>query len=303
MELLQLKYFLELAQKEHLTEVSQSMYVSPSAISNSISRLEEELGVQLFDRRGRRIYLNYYGKMYFEYVKRALEALNDGKRKIEEEKTEENLNVTVASYHPDLLKTKIEEFMRKNSKIAVNLIDCSFKASVYEVSERENVDLIIAAKREFQDDGWDEQCLFTDKLAVAVSAKHVLAGKESIFLEEVKDESFVCLPPSPFSLFCEEACRKAGFELHSRIICDTFLRPKIAEYENMVILTLKQCGNFPLYQNMHIISLKDKYIEWDTCIFWKKQRYLPHGAVLLRDFLIGEYAGTGRRNKNANYQV
>ena len=68
MEFLQLRYFVELAKREHLTQVAEAMYVSPSAISSSISRLEEELGVKLFDRVGRNIKLSPYGKEYFFYV-------------------------------------------------------------------------------------------------------------------------------------------------------------------------------------------------------------------------------------------
>jgi len=62
MKLLQLYYFRALAEKEHLYRTATELYISPSALSTTISRLEKELGVQLFDRVGRNIRLNDNGK-------------------------------------------------------------------------------------------------------------------------------------------------------------------------------------------------------------------------------------------------
>ena len=45
MELLQLKYFARLAHNEHLTKTANEVYVTPSAVSTSIVRLDGELGV------------------------------------------------------------------------------------------------------------------------------------------------------------------------------------------------------------------------------------------------------------------
>lgn len=53
MNLLQLKYFQEVARLEHMTKAAESLNVSQPSISNTISRLEKELGVPLFVRQGR----------------------------------------------------------------------------------------------------------------------------------------------------------------------------------------------------------------------------------------------------------
>lgn len=71
MDLLQLKYFSELAKRQHLNKTAQEMLVTPSAISSSLARLEKEMGVKLFDRVGRNIRLNNYGKILQRYVDRS----------------------------------------------------------------------------------------------------------------------------------------------------------------------------------------------------------------------------------------
>lgn len=52
MELLQLQYFLTVARLEHVTEAARSLHVTQSSLSKTIQRLEEDLGVPLFDRTG-----------------------------------------------------------------------------------------------------------------------------------------------------------------------------------------------------------------------------------------------------------
>jgi DNA-binding transcriptional LysR family regulator len=61
MELQQLKYFREVAKREHVTRAAEKLFVSQSAISRAVTQLEEELGVPLFYRQGRAVVLSRYG--------------------------------------------------------------------------------------------------------------------------------------------------------------------------------------------------------------------------------------------------
>lgn len=62
MNLTTLKYFISVASLGSITEVAKEAYVSQSAVSQTIKQLEEEIGVELFDREGRTIKLNQQGK-------------------------------------------------------------------------------------------------------------------------------------------------------------------------------------------------------------------------------------------------
>ena len=48
MELQQLKYFLEVAQSQHIKQSAQKLHIAQPALSQSVHRLEKELGVKLF---------------------------------------------------------------------------------------------------------------------------------------------------------------------------------------------------------------------------------------------------------------
>ncbi|MBR3942960.1 MAG: LysR family transcriptional regulator [Clostridia bacterium] len=79
MELLQLKYFCDAAQTENFSETAKKFSVPPSNISQSVHRLEKELGTGLFERTANRIRLSHDGKIFLEGAKKALDCLENAK--------------------------------------------------------------------------------------------------------------------------------------------------------------------------------------------------------------------------------
>nr|WP_233476055.1 LysR family transcriptional regulator [Paenibacillus sonchi] len=117
MELLQLQYFLVVARLEHVTEAARSLHVTQSSLSKTIGRLEEDLGVPLFDRVGRKLRLNEYGNKFFRRAERALFELEQGKQELRDLSSPEQgtleLAVTAASALPHILR----EFRKKRPHV------------------------------------------------------------------------------------------------------------------------------------------------------------------------------------------
>ena len=63
MELLQFRYFMTAAKYENMTKAAEELHIAQPALSQSIKRLETELGVELFDRSRHRIALNEHGRL------------------------------------------------------------------------------------------------------------------------------------------------------------------------------------------------------------------------------------------------
>ena len=78
MELLQLRYFKDAAELENFSMVAKKNMVPQPSISKTIGKLEDELGVLLFDRQGKRIVLNDNGKFFYEKVSTALNNIDSG---------------------------------------------------------------------------------------------------------------------------------------------------------------------------------------------------------------------------------
>jgi DNA-binding transcriptional LysR family regulator len=72
MTLEQLRIFVEVAERQHLTQAAAALFLTPSAVSSSIKALEERYGTPLFDRVGRRIETNDAGRMFLVEARRTL---------------------------------------------------------------------------------------------------------------------------------------------------------------------------------------------------------------------------------------
>ena len=78
MNLQQLYYFRKLAEVQHYTEAAKALYITQPSLSDSISSLESELSVALFQKKGRGIELTKYGQEFYQYVNQALGVLEHG---------------------------------------------------------------------------------------------------------------------------------------------------------------------------------------------------------------------------------
>lgn len=71
------RIFYVVAKNKHMTKASEELHISQPAISQSIKKLEDQLGGTLFLRSNKGMELTEEGKMFFEYVKGALELINN----------------------------------------------------------------------------------------------------------------------------------------------------------------------------------------------------------------------------------
>ena len=71
------RIFYVVAKHKHMTKASEELHISQPAISQSIKKLEEQLGGTLFLRSNKGMELTEEGKMFYDYVKGALELINN----------------------------------------------------------------------------------------------------------------------------------------------------------------------------------------------------------------------------------
>ncbi len=82
MTLNQMTYFYEAAKLQHFNQAAEKLHISEPSLSRSISSLEDELGVVLFERTGRNVVLTKTGDVLFEHVERILHEIALADRKM-----------------------------------------------------------------------------------------------------------------------------------------------------------------------------------------------------------------------------
>ncbi|MBR6793497.1 MAG: LysR family transcriptional regulator [Clostridia bacterium] len=182
MELLQLKYFCHAAESENFSKTARIFMVPPSDISQSIKRLEKELGVSLFDRRANSITLSETGKRFYLHAKAALEELKLATDTLRQEETQLKICIKV---NRRITMQAVEKF--RHAYPEVDLI-----VRHHADREDERFDLIIDS-----DDHTAENYLaaelFSEEIVLALREDDPLAAKEPLCAADLQERPFITM--------------------------------------------------------------------------------------------------------------
>lgn len=143
-----LQLFQHLANGLHFAKTAKACHVSPSTLSRSIQRLEQELNCQLFLRDNRSVILSDAGSKLLLYVDQQVEHLDALKRSLNQSQTELSgtLNIycsVTASYSH--LPALLDRFRRAHPNVDINL-DTGDAADGFDQVQNKKVDIAIAAR-------------------------------------------------------------------------------------------------------------------------------------------------------------
>ena len=182
MELLQLTYFCHAAETENFAETARKFGVPATGISQSIKRLENELGTLLFDRSANGIKLNAQGASFYVSAKSALSTLYDARKKLLDEEVSGECRLLVMTCR-SLVSNAIRAFREKYKSV-------SFYIS-YDITEDvDKYDLIITDNVPFRP-SYSSSPLLTDTILLAVPKSHPFAKRESVHVSELANEHFI----------------------------------------------------------------------------------------------------------------
>lgn len=192
MEWQQLEYFQTVAKLQHMTLAAEDLRITQPALSRSILRLESEMGVPLFDRQGRSIVLNRYGRSFLNHVNNILFEYEESKREIQDmidpDKGEISLgflHTLGVSYIPDL----INGFVKEHPDISFQLHQNGTNAILNQLVKGE-IDLCMLSLNEnIPQIEWNY--LWSEELVIIVPSDHHLAKNKYIELEQIANEPLV----------------------------------------------------------------------------------------------------------------
>ncbi len=206
MDLNKLHYFYTVAERQHITQAAQALYISQPALSKAMKQLEQELGVPLFYKQKRGIRLTDFGLHLKNQLTPVFSVLDRLPGELAQLKNETlhtvKLNVLVASIittdaiasyktlHPEINFQVVQQAEDTDCHISITTGTeiCSFPES-------------------------DRQCVITEDIFLAVPKKGKYASLERIDLQDVKDEWFISTSYArSFRKISDSFCLEAGFK-------------------------------------------------------------------------------------------
>lgn len=291
------QYFLAVAEEQNFTRAAEKLYISQSALTKYIKRLEESMGVILFERSSP-VRLTYAGEIYLQYVKKAIQQEAALSQKFEEISKEERgrIRMGIARFRSSILLPDIlPVFKKQYPKVDITLI------------ERQSHELVTALQNDMIDfcisnpidiinyTDLQYEPLYQERLLLAVDAKYpglqkyienpaqVHAENQKLFypmldIRKVQEEPFLILQPQQsLSYVVENSLRNMGLTFSN-----TFRTTSLLTAINLAAAGCGFCFVPDLIErkeryfpnNLLYFRFSEEDIVWENAAFYRKNTHL-----------------------------
>ncbi len=290
MELSSLSWFRTVARLEHVTRAAEELGITQSALSRAIGRLEREVGVPLFDRRGRGLRLNRYGSAFLARVERVFRELDVATAELRDLAGLDRGEVSMAAGALHWLPEVLRPFQAAHPAVRFRVFQRSL-AELRRSLEAGATDFcFVPAAVPSPAIRWRH--LATAPVALLIPAAHPLAGRARVALRELAGEELILGKPGDvLREILEDYFRGAGFA--PRVACEADEPAAIEDYvvAGLGIALIPGLGK-PTPD--HALTRRVRIVEPDCAltvgIAWNETRYLSAAARAFRQQVIAFYA-------------
>ena len=305
------QYFLAVAEEKNFTRAAEKLYISQSALTKYIKRLEESLGVTLF-RRTSPVQLTYAGELYLQYVKKTALQEEELTRKFEEicHHDRGQIRLGIARFRSSILLPDILPLFKKRfPKVSISLIEMQSRDLVNEL-QNDRIDFCISNPLDiinYTDLHYEP--LYQERLLLAVDSRypalqHLIASPAQVSAEnqelyypffdikKIVDEPFMILHShQSLSYVVENFLHGQGITLNRTL--------RTTSLTTAINLAAAGCGfcfvpdllsrkkqYFP--DNLIYFRFSEKDIVWENAAFYRKDRILSTHSRAFID-LIQEF--------------
>ena len=196
MELRQLEYFLMVSDLTSFTRAAERLYVSQPAVTNAVRSLEEELGIQLFDRSQRKVSLTTEGKIFYRHIQNIMQGISTTLSEINDLKSHNRghltIGVTPLAGIPSTSRL-LAEFRTAYPNISISLVEDNVR-TLLELLHTNKLDFAFVFDLPEQEQA-RLHCLPLpqEELMVCCSRYHRLCRMNSVTLAALTEESFLLM--------------------------------------------------------------------------------------------------------------
>ncbi|MBM7566367.1 LysR family transcriptional regulator [Paenibacillus sacheonensis] len=291
MELRQLEYFAAICKEMHFSRAADLLCTTQSNLSQQIKFLENELGVPLFNRMGRRITLTDAGQILLDECRLLFERIDHMKGAIADLNRMEGgkLDIGILPGDGDLLfDALLIDFHRTYPKLSISVTETM---QVYEQVVEGIRDLGVTTVPPKPDERLAVIPLFREEFALAIRSDHPMAKSQAIPFEQLQRLKMVMFGPEhQITKLVHSCCRDKGITIDNPIVTST-LSTLVSLVEQGVGAAILPRLLLDHMNREQIVSIKLLHPtpSQDICILYRTDKFLGQAAKLfigeLRSFL------------------
>lgn len=287
MDVTQLYYFIVTAEQEHITKASEILNLSQSALSRSITSLERELGVPLFDRKNRNIVLNRYGKIFLEDAKRIVHEIEQSKDKLAQLVHPEMGHISISFVHSlglHYIPTLLKDFHAANPEYTISLNEDSAETIIKDLLTNET-DLGFATQyRSFVDLVYHP--IIEERIVLITADDHPFARLEQVKLADLTKENFIHYHMgTELRKLIDSFFRKCNIKLktmYDGLEINSIIGLVTA---NMGIALVPE-STIQNIKGIAIVPIQDVELHRTIYLIHKKEGYISKAALFFKEFAL-----------------
>ncbi|WOF24617.1 LysR family transcriptional regulator [Microbacterium betulae] len=272
MELQQMRYVVAVAEERNFTRAAERCHVVQSALSHQIKALERELGVTLFARTSRRVELTAAGEAFLSAAKASLDAAEravaDAAASTGQVRGTLTIGVIPTATAIDI-PAALGEFHRAHPAVRISLRGGGSDEFITAITEGSMDVAVLGLPDTTPPKGLNTRVLARERLVAVVSARHALAGRRRLRLDDLVGETFVDFPagtpgraPSDLAFQAAGIRREVAFEAMS-----TDLILGLVTHD--LVIALLSPAVVPDSDDLRVITVADgptriEYLAWST---------------------------------------
>lgn len=284
MLLSQLEYFRVVAKHEHISRAAEELCVAQPAISATISKIEKELGIPLFNRTGRNIELNDAGRRLLKHADYLFAQIAEMEQALVQTKERLENEVIISISNSMFLSGWLQQFVQSSPKIRLQQKMLS-EEQMLDALQAETVDIAIG---EFSKDvpGIVRKILVEDEYVFTCSPKHRLANRDIVYFEDIRDENVIGLPSNTIYKIADRLYEQKNCKPHIVFEGGQRLMGRALQQNRGILFATRQMLYMP-YQSFYKTASMDDFclVSMQTvadldcrtqlAICWKEGRELP----------------------------
>lgn len=292
MELLQLKYFKTVADTGKISEAAKMLFVSAPALSTSISRLERELGMPLFDRSNNKITLNRQGQIFLRYVNQIFSTLDCARVEMQQSLYQQGRHVFIASVSSTPWVDLVTNFSQEYPDFTLSCTSVH-RSELQNHGMPSKFNFLLASSGDlpaFFEASLDYIDLYRDEPMVVVHKDHPLAKQESVSLLDVINEP-IFLPMQEFDLYKHllllfEQC---GIPIPGGNAYSHLMTQQLVSKNLGIGFTSKAIVRIPTLPLVYL-PISESSPPWTLRLYWRKDQIFSEDEQIFKEFVEKEYA-------------
>jgi DNA-binding transcriptional LysR family regulator len=298
MELSQLEVFLSVARERRFSRAAEKLYRTQSAVSQTIRKLEDELGETLFDRSSREGVLTDAGQVLYEYAERLLNLRLDAHeslaelRKLETGKLKIAANELTALY----LLPVLAEFRRLHPMIKIT-VQRALGSRIPDDVLQHSAELGVLSYKP-EEPRLHSVVTYLDELVLVVPPRHALASAKEVSIRQLGAESFVAhTVSSPYREKVLQTFQKYKTPLHMDLELPTLqaIKQFVALGNGVALMPEISVETEVARRELIRIPVRELHVQRKLRLIYRKEAGLSHAA---RAFLkVAEAVATDRAGR------